>query len=367
MILITDRTQADVDAVKALRTKRLSDMTEEERTAWLSGMKGAYNAADLNRVQEAVEEIAQQLAENGYPVSVQRPTIIESVTPGEPIPVPNLPQGFTELKWIESTGSQYIDTGFEGNQNTRITMEVELTEEPSSTAVWLFGACRMNSMLMFGVVKTTDKLYKMAFNNTVTAVGGALTGHVSIDMNKNTCTINGETVTVASATIRTFGTITLLALNTNGTISNYAKAKLGKCKVYDDGVLLHDYTPCILDSTGVAGMYDAVGNRFVGSKSGTAFLAGELQEVPTIPGDPVVVTRDYWLVKDIADPANRALYLSNVQAVRDALSVLNTTPQVPQNMEAFTWVRANDIEQILADVSSLIEQLSLSMFRSGEM
>lgn len=60
--LIYDRTQADVDRVFELKSKILNEglsaLTEEEKTEYLSGMRGAYNATDLNRVGEAVAFIA---------------------------------------------------------------------------------------------------------------------------------------------------------------------------------------------------------------------------------------------------------------------------------------------------------------------
>lgn len=68
--LITDRTQADVDAVRALAAKGWAGMTDAEKTAWAAGMKGAYNAEDLNRVGAAVEYIAGRLAHAGYHAQV---------------------------------------------------------------------------------------------------------------------------------------------------------------------------------------------------------------------------------------------------------------------------------------------------------
>ena len=61
MNLITDRTAQDVDRVKTLAEKAWQDMTAEERTEWLSPMKGAYNYTDLNRVEEAVAYVAERL------------------------------------------------------------------------------------------------------------------------------------------------------------------------------------------------------------------------------------------------------------------------------------------------------------------
>ena len=64
--LITDRTQADVDRYMELKTKRLNDMTDAERAEWETFLKGAYNYTDMNRVESAVEYVANRLYENGY-------------------------------------------------------------------------------------------------------------------------------------------------------------------------------------------------------------------------------------------------------------------------------------------------------------
>ena len=68
--LITDRTQADVDYVVRLSTKSWNNMSEEEKTDWESGLKGAYNASDLNRVGNAVVYVAGRLTKAGYLVPV---------------------------------------------------------------------------------------------------------------------------------------------------------------------------------------------------------------------------------------------------------------------------------------------------------
>ena len=68
--LITDRTEADVERLKALCAKGWTGMSDAEKEEWLSGLKGAYNAADLNRVGSAVEYVAGRLREFGYAAAV---------------------------------------------------------------------------------------------------------------------------------------------------------------------------------------------------------------------------------------------------------------------------------------------------------
>lgn len=59
--LITDRTQADVERVRELAANGFAGMTADERAEWLAGMKGAYNASDLNRVGTALNYLAGRL------------------------------------------------------------------------------------------------------------------------------------------------------------------------------------------------------------------------------------------------------------------------------------------------------------------
>ena len=64
--LVTDRTARDVERWRLLHSKGWDALTEEEKTEWQAGMKGAYNFEDLNRVESAVVFIAKRLTESGY-------------------------------------------------------------------------------------------------------------------------------------------------------------------------------------------------------------------------------------------------------------------------------------------------------------
>lgn len=63
--LVFDRTQADVDRVFTLKNKILTGgltaLSDEEKTEYMAGMKGAYNYQDMNRVGQAVAYIADRM------------------------------------------------------------------------------------------------------------------------------------------------------------------------------------------------------------------------------------------------------------------------------------------------------------------
>lgn len=72
--LITDRTQADVQRAAELTAKGYGGMTAEELTEWMRGLKGAYNASNLNRVGSALAYIANRLNAEGYNIQIQPKT-----------------------------------------------------------------------------------------------------------------------------------------------------------------------------------------------------------------------------------------------------------------------------------------------------
>ena len=59
-------------------------------------------------------------------------------------------------------------------------------------------------------------------------------------------------------------------------------------------------------------------------------------------------------------------YLADVRAIRSALSVYRNTPNAPETMYGLTTQKANNIEQILLDVDSLIDKMNKSYYYSGE-
>lgn len=75
--LITNRTAQDVFRWQELKSKGWENMTAEERAEWTgdpvamstpAAPRGSYNHTDLNRVESAVEYLAERLRNLGYPV-----------------------------------------------------------------------------------------------------------------------------------------------------------------------------------------------------------------------------------------------------------------------------------------------------------
>ena len=75
--LIYDRTASDVDRANTIAAKWRGGVftgTAAELAEWLSGLRGAYNASDMNRVGAAVQYVADRIASYGYAISVSPKT-----------------------------------------------------------------------------------------------------------------------------------------------------------------------------------------------------------------------------------------------------------------------------------------------------
>ena len=74
-----------------------------------------------------------------------------------------------------------------------------------------------------------------------------------------------------------------------------------------------------------------------------------------------------WAEGDIPAASGLDAYLANLTALRGAAAVLPTTPVVPESMERLTYVTANDIERILADLDRQLANMAAAWYYAGEL
>ena len=72
-----------------------------------------------------------------------------------------------------------------------------------------------------------------------------------------------------------------------------------------------------------------------------------------------------WQEGDIVRRAQWAIYLDNVQRLRDAYYTLAETGQLPKPEDKLGYVGANNIEKVLADIDLLIDCMKSSYRRCG--
>ena len=89
------------------------------------------------------------------------------------------------------------------------------------------------------------------------------------------------------------------------------------------------------------------------------FIAGP-EVTPSIPTlDPYT-----WYEGDIPTASQMAQYLANVQALQDVITGAYTV-SLPSSMALLTYVGANNIEQLLAEINAYLTALQAVFLRSG--
>lgn len=192
-------------------------------------------------------------------------------------PSSGLPSGYSELVYIQSNGSQYIDTKFVPNQDTRVVIDLEYQANSGTSSIYPCGARISNTSGQFAIRTVESKYYARYGTQDVVVLNGAVSGRYIIDMNKNVFAVNGTALTLTKETFSSNVSFQLFALNNNGS-GGYGIAsgmKLYACQIYDNGTLVRDLVPCLSDSEGV-GLYDLVNQKFYGNAGSGSFIGSEV-------------------------------------------------------------------------------------------
>ena len=190
-------------------------------------------------------------------------------SPGSGLPAVSLPDGYTQLAYVASDGTQYINTGFAPDNNTRVVCDVVFPV--TNLGTWLFGARPGGGQYCF---LSYQNQYRSDYANSADdeMVSIVPTGRFTVDKNKNVTYINGEIArTAAQSTFSCTQTLYLFACNQSNSAHGNAALALYSCKIYDDNWLMRNYVPC-KNPAGTVGLYDTVNSTF-SEGSGGALIA----------------------------------------------------------------------------------------------
>ncbi len=222
----------------------------------------------------------------------------------------DIPSGYEQLSYIESTGTQYIDTGIVHGDIAGFDIKYQSTGHKSGYMFGLNGIMGVNGVIVSSTNKRGD--LKIWFVNNQSGTGTqikigvqvaypttgttwskaydsldsyyAVTHHVKLTTDgtlyhNEEAVQNGIVLTAPSASISVY---LFRAHNHNsGTAQSeydfYSKTRMYHVKFYGESqALLGDFVPCKRVSDGVLGMYDAVSGTFFTNKGTGTFLSAPL-------------------------------------------------------------------------------------------
>ena len=198
-----------------------------------------------------------------------------------------IPSDYQEVSYIESTGTQYIDSGVAVTPvGLQMVIDCEITEFIDGYIFGHYlanhGANRFNLetytdnklYVGFGTQGTIIQSEELSLNTRYKISALLKNGEQVLKIDDLSYTASGSTWNPAYESEN--GNVFLFARNTDGTASSFSKIKLYKFAMYDySGELIRYYIPCYRKSDSVIGLYDLVGKQFYTNSGTGTFNKGE--------------------------------------------------------------------------------------------
>ena len=177
-----------------------------------------------------------------------------------------LPDGYTQLDYIQSDGNQYIDTGVLGSDINKVVVDFQFTSSQSTTEQEV-AAC----------IADGGKLQIGWYSNSFITTGGASYSQTSY---------SARTIGTASPVGSPSNSLYLFAQHEGNSANWKVKVKLYSCTISSASGFVRNFIPC-KDSSGTVGLYDIVGSQFYQNNGSGSFTAGP--ETPPVVVDKIAI------------------------------------------------------------------------------
>ncbi len=194
-----------------------------------------------------------------------------------------LPSAYRQVGYIESTGTQYIDTAFLPTNKTKIEMEYLSTKQIKEPFEVLFGCQDLrvtsNQKRFFILEGTTNTLqFNMGFGDTVvrneTIIDNTKHKYI-LDTSTKTVSYIGQTFYYSPNLFNVINySIYVFGRNEQGDAGHLAKGKLYSFKIYENKILVKNFIPCYRKADNEIGLYDIANDVFYTNKGTGTFLKG---------------------------------------------------------------------------------------------
>lgn len=229
----------------------------------------ALVTTDNRYYSEIASAIREKIGGSALYTPAQMAAAIKSIQGGEAMSIATIREicgytsdGYKLLEYIQSSGTQYIDTGYTVKTNTRIVCDFQLTSTPSATNVLFRNASYGFGWQSSGVFRS--------WGGSVVDFSVSATERYTVDKRATSCTLGSTSQTTTAHAAQSLSLPLFAYKNSSGTISQYVSAKMYSCQIYEDDTLVRDFVPCI-NPDGAYGLYDKVNEQFYASAGSGSF------------------------------------------------------------------------------------------------
>lgn len=180
----------------------------------------------------------------------------------------------TEVSYIQSTGTQYIDTEIKANDINKIFIKFNIVENTGAHQGILGGGYTTNNKSFQVLLNASNNLISSRFGTNVLTIPYDDSVH-GIDLSKEKIRIdNIESSSITS--IDDSRTIYLFARRADelgSGIQQFSKCRIYNCKIWDNNTLARDFVPA-LDRKGIPCLYDTIEGKHYYNQGEGEFLYG---------------------------------------------------------------------------------------------
>ena len=191
----------------------------------------------------------------------------------------NLPAGYTRLDFLESTGSQYIDTGLTANQASAFRVDCEINANSGVVSGAVFGAQNggvyQDRAGWSEYTAGTQGWLFWGWTSESTVLPTPPTERHRVELSQTGLYYNGSQLRNLSGNngFRTSGICWLFARNRPDTVVTKYHGKIYSFNFSQDGKPQLNFVP-VLDPTGTPCMYDTVSKQAFKNDGSGQFIAG---------------------------------------------------------------------------------------------
>ena len=190
-----------------------------------------------------------------------------------------LPSEYTQVDYIESSGTQYIDTGVNADNKLDIKYTLEKTSSIVSGAIYNDNG----NYTRYHIGTNNNKYSFFILNNSIftTIPDDTNVKHeFYIKATNRTILADGVTYEMPEALATdTSLNFWIFRRNSNSTnLRSYSSFRLYSCSMYYNNELVRDFIPCYRNSDNEVGLYDIVNDVFYTNQGTGLFTYGEVKE-----------------------------------------------------------------------------------------
>ena len=192
-----------------------------------------------------------------------------------------LPSEYQKVKYLESTGTQYIDTGVVPDINTQVDYKIRFSQysSPSSPLIGARVGDTYSNRFFPIAYASYNTEFRTAFGIKeliISNIDFNIDYEGSFQPQNEVSIINGTSYSLANNDFvkKDENNLYLFATSGYGSDLHLANGKIYYCKIYQNNILVRILVPCYRKSDNVAGLYDTVNNVFYTNEGTGKFTVG---------------------------------------------------------------------------------------------